>query len=333
MADLIAVTFDSKYTYVRQIISTLYGEIALVSMNEKKEMACIKISRTDAIDKKRGVTCCDDPQKEIDILTTMKDHPHIVSIIDSKITKHGVFLVIKYLPFGDFYTYMNDPSSPKLTEPELRVIFLQIISAIQAMHAKNLVCTDLSIENIGIEAKGSAEKPEDWKVRLIDLGAVCPINFHNVAAFRDRFYRKPIPGKDGMGAPEAYDYQTGFTVSPWSPKQFQVWTLGIILYTLIVKHSPFSKRYDVWYNLITSGQWMDPRYIEIMKTHKAYTWGHLSPSLVDLIDKMIKGSTKRITFEQVISHQWVTGKLVQSSKIHVTAPVPNQNDKLPLPKT
>ena len=136
------------------------------------------------------------------------------------------------------------------------------------MHEQNLVHRDLKLLNIFM--CDSSEMP---RVKLGDLGlAVCLKPGESIIK---------RAGTVAFMAPEVLAEQ---------PTEFKsdIWSLGIILYTLLVSHLPFTS------DLYTEKNQKELLELEI--PFEGAEWDVISPACVDLLKKMlVKDQTERYT--------------------------------------
>ena len=138
------------------------------------------------------------------------------------------------------------------------------------MHEQNLVHRDLKLLNIFM--CDSSEMP---RVKLGDLGlAVCLKPGESIIK---------RAGTVAFMAPEVLAEQ---------PTDFKsdIWSLGIILYTLLVSHLPFTS------DLYTEKNQKELLQLEI--PFEGADWDAISPPCVDLLKKMlVKDQTERYTIQ------------------------------------
>lgn len=180
--------------------------------------------------KKRGV------MHEIQILKTL-DNPNVVSFYESIEDTNYLYLVFEYVKGGSLYDYINSKPGKKLSEEEAKRIFTQIVKAIQYCHHKNVVHRDLKLDNILLD--------ENKNVKIIDFGfavvvnTVCKLNL--------------FCGTSLYMAPEIINRQ-----DYWGPP-VDIWSLGVILYTMLSGRFPFRGSSDAeLYKSISRATYINP---------------------------------------------------------------------------
>ena len=120
---------------------------------------------------------------------------------------------------------------------------------------------------------------DDLTVRLVDFGTAAYIPTTRATYF-DAF-----EGTLRYAAPEILRNE------PYRGPEQDVWSLGVLLYTIAFSTAPFPDEEHV-----LSGRFARPRF-------------RRSEQLMDLIEKMLVVDVgKRLTIEGVLKHPWVTGE-------------------------
>jgi len=224
-------TFDGKiesYSIGKEIG---HGSYAIVKkcLHNNKEYAMKTYDKKASFNarKKRAV------KYEIQILKSL-DNDHIVKFYESIEDANNLYLVFEYLKGGSLYSYLNSKPGKKISEEEARNIFRQIVIGIQYCHKNNIVHRDLKLDNILLD--------ENEKVKIIDFGfavvvnTVCKLNL--------------FCGTSLYMAPEIIKRQ-----DYWGPP-VDIWSLGVILYTMLSGRFPFRGSNDTeLYKNISKGRY------------------------------------------------------------------------------
>ncbi|VDL63810.1 unnamed protein product [Hymenolepis diminuta] len=116
---------------------------------------------------------------------------------------------------GELFEYLA--SNGRMREKDARIKFRQIVSAVQYCHQKNIVHRDLKAENLLLDA--------DFNIKLADFG------FSNT--FRADKKLDTFCGSPPYAAPEL------FLGKKYIGPEVDVWSLGVILYTIVAGYLPF----------------------------------------------------------------------------------------------
>jgi len=167
---------------------------------------------------------------------------------------------------SDLFDYIDKTPNRLMTENEAKTIFRNIAKAIQILHHNNIVHRDIKDENVLINTKTR-------EIQLIDFGS-------------STFYKNDQKLRNFVGsflfaAPEIVK---GMTYD--GPPQ-DIWSLGILLYTIIFKVMPFGDYYEIIRKKMTFPQ-------------------TISADCKDLILWMTnRNISKRPTIDQVLEHKWL----------------------------
>ncbi len=144
-------------------------------------------------------------------------HEHIVRTYEAILYGNRVFMVMEYCPYGDLRKYINRTGA--LAEVGARRFFGQLCLGVEKMHNLDLVHRDLKLENILID--------QNFKLKIGDLGCA-----------RRQMDKQlhTVTGSYAYGAPELVrgDHYSG--------KKADMWSLGVILYAMVVGKLPYSDK-------------------------------------------------------------------------------------------
>lgn len=156
----------------------------------------------------------------------------------------------------------------EITQDQVRSIFRQVAEAIQHLHHNKIVHRDIKDENVIIDNHD--------RVQLIDFGSAAYVK-------PDRMFEK-FSGTLDYAAPEILNGS-----SYQGPPQ-DIWSLGILLYTLVFKENPF-------YNIDQAVTRELPKLLDVANGWQGAT---------DLMQGMLsRNITDRLTIDQVLAHPWL----------------------------
>uniref|UniRef100_A0A8C2JD80 non-specific serine/threonine protein kinase n=1 Tax=Cyprinus carpio TaxID=7962 RepID=A0A8C2JD80_CYPCA len=206
--------------------------------------------------------------REVQIMK-MLDHPHIIKLYQVMETKNMLYLVTEYAKNGEIFDYLAKHG--RLSEPEARRKFWQILSAVEYCHNRNIVHRDLKAENLLLDGH--------MNIKIADFG------FGN-------FFQsgKPLAtwcGSPPYAAPEVFEGQQ------YEGPQLDIWSMGVVLYVLVCGALPFDgPSLPILRQRVLEGRFRIPYFMTEDCEHLIRRMLVLDPS-------------KRLSIGQIKEHKWM----------------------------
>ncbi|KAI0771335.1 kinase-like domain-containing protein, partial [Irpex lacteus] len=147
-------------------------------------------------------------------------HPNIVQFQEAFEDSENVYMTLELCHNGSLMDMLRRRKS--FTEPESRFFMVQLIGACHYMHNHQVIHRDLKLGNIMLDAK--------MNVKVGDFGLAALIENPGER-------KKTICGTPNYIAPEVlWDTANGHSF------EVDTWSVGVILYTLVIGKPPFSTK-------------------------------------------------------------------------------------------
>ncbi|KAJ3034044.1 hypothetical protein HK097_004640, partial [Rhizophlyctis rosea] len=215
-------------------------------------------------------------------------HPNIAQLYEVLTTESRIYMVMEHCAGGEAFDYVCERGRLYDRSEDARRIFRQIVEAVGYCHDMNFVHRDLKLENILLTT--------DLNVKVIDFGFTRSISTPNLL---DTYC-----GSVAYAAPEMISGQK------YHGPQADVWSLGVILYTLICGYLPFDDDNDLMiHKKIMNLEYDLPDF--------------LSDVSKDIISKILQiDGTSRITIPDILSHPWFRDDTLNKSPPPSVCPKP-----------
>ncbi|CAM2095257.1 MAP/microtubule affinity-regulating kinase 4 isoform X1 [Caretta caretta] len=197
------------------------------------------------------------------------NHPNIVKLFEVIETEKTLYLVMEYASAGEVFDYLV--SHGRMKEKEARAKFRQIVSAVHYCHQKNIVHRDLKAENLLLDA--------DANIKIADFGFS---NEFTLGSKLDTFCGSPP-----YAAPEL------FQGKKYDGPEVDIWSLGVILYTLVSGSLPFDgQNLKELRERVLRGKYRVPFY--------------MSTDCETILRRfLVLNPAKRCTLEQIMKDKWI----------------------------
>uniref|UniRef100_A0A8B9J6X9 non-specific serine/threonine protein kinase n=1 Tax=Astyanax mexicanus TaxID=7994 RepID=A0A8B9J6X9_ASTMX len=206
--------------------------------------------------------------REVRIMKIL-NHPNIVKLFEVIETDKTLYLIMEYASGGEVFDYLV--AHGRMKEKEARAKFRQIVSAVQYCHQKRIVHRDLKAENLLLDA--------DMNIKIADFGFS---NEFTIGSKLDTFCGSPP-----YAAPEL------FQGKKYDGPEVDVWSLGVILYTLVSGSLPFDgQNLKELRERVLRGKYRIPFY--------------MSTDCENLLKKLlVLNPGKRGSLEQIMKDRWM----------------------------
>ncbi|GAA98424.1 uncharacterized protein L969DRAFT_17069 [Mixia osmundae IAM 14324] len=200
-------------------------------------------------------------------------HPNIVRFDDCYEDSSSVYMELEYCSLGSMNELLK--RRKRYQEPEARYYLVQLIGACDYMHSRSVIHRDLKLGNIFLDG--------NMDLRVGDFGLAALVRFPGER-------KTTMCGTPNYIAPEVlYNSGSGHSF------EVDVWSIGVILYTLIIGRPPFQTKE------------VKAIYDNILKTRYGYPENvAISDEAVDLISSILTSADQRPTLADILAHPFFT---------------------------
>ncbi|KAJ7774335.1 kinase-like domain-containing protein [Mycena maculata] len=192
-----------------------FARVYEVKDSNNKRLAC-KVVTMSSLKTKKAKTKL---YAEIKIHRSLS-HPNIVTFIDCFEGDDNVYMTLELCPSGSLMDLLR--RRKRFSEPEARFFMIQLIGACHYMHGQSVIHRDLKLGNLFLDAH--------MNVKVGDFGLAALIESPGER-------KKTICGTPNYIAPEVlFDTASGHSF------EVDTWSIGVILYTLVVGRPPFQTK-------------------------------------------------------------------------------------------
>ena len=260
-----------RYRIEKTIGKGSYGKVKLAYDQQEERQVALKFIARSSIKKSAHWTRI---KREMNLLRVL-DHRNVIRLWEVHETAQDFVLAMEYVQGKDLFDHIVGKG--KLEEGEAKVIFAQLLSGLEYLHANRVVHRDLKPENVMVDA--------NLNVKLIDFGFA--------TLFDPKGELATNCGSPLYAAPEIVKgvKYTGPEVDAWS--------VGVVLYGMVTGCLPFEdENLKGLYGKICSGDYSIP--------------DHVSVEGAALIRGLIcVDARRRVTMKQALRHKWLESNGVE----------------------
>ncbi|KJA14333.1 hypothetical protein HYPSUDRAFT_208789 [Hypholoma sublateritium FD-334 SS-4] len=246
-----------------------FARVYEVKDSRNNRLACKVVTKTSLKTKKAKTKL----YAEIKIHRSLQ-HPNIVNFQDCFEDSENVYMTLELCPSGSLMDMLR--RRRRFTEPESRFFMVQLIGACHYMHTHQVIHRDLKLGNLFLDA--------NMNVKVGDFGLAALIENPGER-------KKTICGTPNYIAPEVlFDTANGHSF------EVDTWSIGVILYTLVVGRPPFqTKDVKAIYKRIRANEYEFP------------TDRIISSAVQHLIQQILtQDPSQRPTLHEIVDHAFFT---------------------------
>ena len=250
-------------------------------IDHKKAEVAIKCFRYHSLDE---TTSAFDREKTA---YSVLNHKHVIKLIDTfnyqKIsknvsqTKNFKILVIEFASKRDLFEYVR--KTGRFCEDMARILFKQLLLGVQYIHISGIAHMDLKLDNLLLT--------ENFTLKIVDFDLARPLK-EICKGFKI--------GTQGYFAPEILE------VKDFKGAEVDIFTLGIILFTLCAQYPPFenAREEDIRYRLI-----INKNYTSFWEIWEKYLKNFSTP-LKNLIQSLLAyNPQERPSVSEILNCEWM----------------------------
>lgn len=212
------VVLNGRYETISPLNHGSFGMVFQAKDLVTGEHVAIKvITKSTAAINCPSAFAVDERSEELGVHLRIGNHDNVVNLLQSFETQNHIYLVLEFCSNGDLYEAIRMGKGPLETE-HVRDFMMQLVDAVDFIHAKGIYHRDIKPENIFLTQSGS--------MKLGDFGL----------ATSDAWSWEIAVGSDRYMAPEQYDPSN----AGYDTAKADIWAIGIVLLNVLFQRNPFA---------------------------------------------------------------------------------------------
>ena len=248
-----------------------FGRVYLARERRTKYIVALKVMSKDKILHNRFEHQL---RREIEIQSHLR-HPHILRMYGYFWDHEKIYLILEYAQGGELYKQLVVRKT--LDETSSAQIIVQLASALHYCHSKGVLHRDVKPENLLLTSSLHKNAGGDINIKIADFGW----SVHSPSS-----RRVTMCGTLDYMPPEIVDNRE-------YDENVDVWTLGVLLYELLVGYAPFlaENKHETHWRI----RQLDLQFPD-----------HVKLDACDLVRKLLVARPSfRMSLTQVPNHPWI----------------------------